>query len=106
MVVPAPRVMLSPTQATLVAPWAVPVSPDKGADGAAADLETPPPPSPDLAPPMPPAAGECARLFGGGAVTKWAHYDAAGKLVYDPIDERGDRIMDYSSAGYLGGGVA
>src|SRR5205814_2852730 len=74
--------------------------------GAAADLETPPPPAPDLAPPMPPAAGECARLFGGGAVTKWAHYDAAGKLVYDPIDERGDRIMDYSSAGYLGGGVA
>jgi hypothetical protein len=87
-------------------PDAAPGADARLAVDAAADLASPPGPSPDLAPPMPPAAGECAKLFGGGAVTRWAHYDAAGKLVYDPLDQRGDRIMDYSWAGYRGGGVA
>jgi hypothetical protein len=59
---------------------------------------------PPTAPPPPP--GACAKLFGGGAVSAWAHYDDAGKLVYKTIDARGDRIMDYSTAGYRGGGVA
>jgi len=34
------------------------------------------------------------------------YYDASGKLAYKSIDERGDRIMDFSNAGYMGGGVA
>jgi hypothetical protein len=63
-------------------------------------------PAPDQAPLMPPPAGACAKLFGGGAITEWARYDESGKLVYKPLDARGDRIMDFSSAGYQGGGVA
>src|SRR6185369_8658784 len=58
------------------------------------------------APAMPPPAGACAKLFGAGALTEWARYDESGKLVYKPLDARGDRIMDFSSAGYRGGGVA
>jgi hypothetical protein len=57
----------------------------------------------------PPAAvpsGTCAQLFNKGAPSAWVYYDAAGKLAYKPIDEHGDRIMDFSHAGYLGGGVA
>src|SRR4051812_7545308 len=34
-----------------------------------ADLATP-----DTAPPMPPPAGACAKLFGAGALTEWARY--------------------------------
>ena len=84
---------------------AVPTRPDAAADRASApDGEGSP--VPDTAPPMPPPAGACAKLFGGGALSEWVHYDAAGKLVYKPLDQRGDRIMDFSSAGYLGGGVA
>src|SRR6185369_11934897 len=64
-----------------------------------------PPATPDAST-VPPAPGACAKLFGGGAVTDWARYDASGKLTYKTLDARGDRIMDYSSAGYMGGGVA
>jgi hypothetical protein len=45
-------------------------------------------------------------MFGGGALSAWVHYDEGGKLVYKTIDDRGDRIMDFSQAGYMGGGVA
>jgi hypothetical protein len=62
--------------------------------------------APDTAPSLPPPPGACAKLFGAGAVTDWAHYDDRGTLVYKALDARGDRIMDFSSAGYLGGGVA
>ena len=36
--------------------------------------------------------------------SEWVHYDAKGKLVYKTTTA-GDRIMDFSSAGYMGGGV-
>ena len=35
----------------------------------------------------------------------WVHPDASGRLVYKTT-EAGDRIMDFSHAGYMGGGVA
>ncbi|HEX8110923.1 MAG TPA: hypothetical protein VF516_24490, partial [Kofleriaceae bacterium] len=49
----------------------------------------------------------CARYVGGeGAVSAWVYADATGALAYKPLDEHGDHIMDFSSAGYGGGGVA
>jgi hypothetical protein len=39
------------------------------------------------------------------AESKWVHYDSEGKLVYKTLST-GDRIMDFSFAGYMGGGVA
>jgi hypothetical protein len=62
--------------------------------------------APDAALSGPPPAGSCAQLFGGGAISEWVHYGADGKLVYKPLDDKGDRIMDFSHAGYRGGGVA
>jgi carbonic anhydrase/acetyltransferase-like protein (isoleucine patch superfamily) len=38
-------------------------------------------------------------------VSKWVYYDNTGKLTYMPLDTQGDQIMDFSSAGYEGGGV-
>jgi hypothetical protein len=37
--------------------------------------------------------------------SRWVHPGPDGKLVYATTD-RGDRIMDFSHAGYMGGGVA
>ncbi len=37
--------------------------------------------------------------------SQWVHFDQAGKLVYAKTD-RGDRIPDFSSCGYKGGGIA
>jgi hypothetical protein len=39
------------------------------------------------------------------ATSEWAHPGADGKLVYKTTPA-GDRIMDFSAAGYMGGGVA
>ncbi len=39
------------------------------------------------------------------AESQWVHAGPDGKLVYKTT-ARGDRIMDFSSAGYMGGGVA
>ena len=39
------------------------------------------------------------------ATSSWVHYDGHGRLQY-ATDSVGDRIIDYSSAGYHGGGVA
>lgn len=39
------------------------------------------------------------------AKSKWVYPDNKGKLVYQTL-EKGDRIMDFSYAGYMGGGVA
>ena len=39
-----------------------------------------------------------------GAQSRWAHLDSNGHLVYAQ-SPRGDRIPDFSSAGYRGGGV-
>ncbi|HKA91526.1 MAG TPA: hypothetical protein VKE22_27880 [Haliangiales bacterium] len=52
------------------------------------------------------AAGACAAMFGDGALSQWVYYDASGNLQYTPLDDQGDRIMDYSHAGYMAGGVA
>jgi hypothetical protein len=51
-------------------------------------------------------AKSCSARFGSGAVSHWVAYDANGKLSYTPLDSHGNRIMDYSYAGYMGGGVA
>src|SRR5436305_1977004 len=40
-----------------------------------------------------------------GQQSQWVHLDESGKLVYQAL-KSGDRIMDFSSAGYMGGGVA
>ena len=72
------------------------------ADPVSVDGDSPP----DVPATTPPAPGACAKLFGAGAMSAWAHYDGEGNLVYQTVDARGDRIMDYSSAGYGGGGVA
>src|SRR4051794_4724099 len=40
----------------------------------------------------------------GQATSSWVHYDARGKLQY-AADANGNRIIDYSSAGYEAGGV-
>lgn len=75
-------------------------------DGDDRDAGDPPPPPPDAAVDAPPALS-CAELFDNGdPPSAWVHYDESGTLVYTPIDERGDRIMDFSAAGYGGGGVA
>jgi hypothetical protein len=46
-----------------------------------------------------------ATLAAERATSQWVHPGPDGKLVYKTT-ERGDRIMDFSHAGYLGGGVA
>jgi len=38
------------------------------------------------------------------AKSKWVFYNSTGKLDYKTLPE-GDRIMDFSFAGYMGGGV-
>ena len=42
---------------------------------------------------------------GAGAQSRWVHFGAHGKLVYAQT-AKGDRIPDFSYAGYEGGGVA
>jgi hypothetical protein len=47
----------------------------------------------------------CAQWLGGpGATSQWAHV-ADGHLAYQTLPQ-GDRILDFSYAGYMGGGVA
>ncbi|MBS1565458.1 MAG: hypothetical protein JST39_13795, partial [Bacteroidetes bacterium] len=41
----------------------------------------------------------------GQAKSQWVYPDAKGKLVYKTLQD-GDRIMDFSYAGYMGGGVS
>ena len=54
----------------------------------------------------PAAPGACAKLLGnGGPASQWVYWDAQGKLVYKTLNPQGDRIMDFSHAGYRGGGV-
>jgi hypothetical protein len=43
-------------------------------------------------------------LAGESAASDWVHYGTNGKLVYKQTPA-GDRIMDFSTAGYMGGGV-
>ena len=44
-------------------------------------------------------------ITANGAQSRWANFNARGELAYATL-EGGDRIMDFSSAGYLGGGAA
>ena len=55
-------------------------------------------------PRLPASAPSCSR--GGGPASQWVSWDAEGKLVYKALNAQGDRIMDFSQAGYRGGGVA
>jgi len=51
--------------------------------------------------------GTCASRFNvGGPASSWVFYNSGGSLSYRSVDSRGDRIMDFSHAGYKGGGVA
>jgi hypothetical protein len=88
----------SPRTDAAVKPPALP------ADAAATTPDVATAVSPDAPPPV--TAGSCAKLFGAGAISEWVHYDAEGKLVYKPLNDKGDRIMDFSHAGYRGGGLA
>ncbi|MGZ3450349.1 MAG: hypothetical protein ACXVEF_12180 [Polyangiales bacterium] len=49
---------------------------------------------------------DCAKYLGTGTHSAWVYPDGAGKLQYKPLGAAGDRIMDFSHAGYMGGGVA
>jgi hypothetical protein len=60
------------------------------------------PPSPDGGAP---ASAQCKPLKSGGATSKWVYVGADGKLAYGTLPT-GERLLDYSYAGYHGGGVA
>lgn len=51
------------------------------------------------------SAGLCLPLAAQTAESRWAHLGADGRLIY-AHSPHGDRIPDFSSAGYRGGGVA
>src|SRR5436190_17118676 len=40
-----------------------------------------------------------------GAQSEWVHFDSSGKLVYKKLPT-GEKILDFSYAGYGGGGAA
>lgn len=103
------------------APDVGPVAPALDASAPAADGSTPPPGGEDGSVPGPDAglANEdggassdgsaptsCAQYLGSTPASAWVYADANGKLAYEPLDAQGDTIMDFSSAGYMGGGVA
>jgi hypothetical protein len=51
-------------------------------------------------------AGSCTKYLGGaGGVSQWVSVGSDGRLVYKPLTAQGDRILDFSHAGYRGGGV-
>ncbi|UTH75371.1 glycoside hydrolase family 55 protein [Chromobacterium sp. IIBBL 290-4] len=52
-------------------------------------------------------AQACQALWGGeSARSRWVKDDGQGGLAYAPLNGNGDHVMDFSSAGYMGGGVA
>jgi hypothetical protein len=82
-----------------------PVQPDAGVappdsgqhlDAASAGPDTPPAPPTDF---------DCSKLIGAGPMSQWVTPDSTGKLTYKALNAGGDHIMDFSHAGYLGGGV-
>jgi hypothetical protein len=74
---------------------------DAGRDADASHTADAPGPSGDA------AAGTCAKyITGAGPTSQWVYPDATGKLAYKPLNAKGDRILDFSFAGYMGGGVA
>ena len=52
------------------------------------------------------ASDSCAQYLGSTPASAWVYADPNGKLAYKPLDAQGDTIMDFSSAGYMGGGVS
>jgi len=51
-------------------------------------------------------AAQCAMLaVDAGPASKWAYVDTPGHLAYSTLPT-GERLLDFSSAGYMGGGVA
>jgi hypothetical protein len=56
-------------------------------------------------PVAPPTDFDCSRLYGAGPMSQWVYPDGKGKLAYKALNAGGDHVMDFSHAGYLGGGV-
>ena len=40
-----------------------------------------------------------------GPTSQWVYYNSNGELTYKPLDSQGDKIMDFSTAGYEQGAV-
>ena len=81
-----------------------------GSDGAAAvetGLATDAGPSSDASgPPGDAGSAGCPMLVvDAGPSSAWVHVDVPGHLAYATLP-KGERILDFSSAGYMGGGVA
>ena len=77
---------------------------DAGGPGSPGDGGPVAPSDAPIAPDASPAS--CPMLVvGAGAQSKWVHVDAPGHLAYATLP-KGERILDFSSAGYMGGGVA
>jgi hypothetical protein len=71
--------------------------------GAAPDASTPDFPAAT----PPPTSFTCSELLAPGArMSQWVYPDGNGKLAYRALNDGGDRIIDFSHAGYMGGGVA
>ncbi len=52
------------------------------------------------------SAASCAPFRGdAGATSKWAEIGSSGSLTYEALP-KGDQLLDFSGAGYMGGGVA
>jgi hypothetical protein len=51
------------------------------------------------------ASGCPMLVVGSGPQSKWAHVDMPGHLAYETLPT-GERLLDFSWAGYMGGGVA
>jgi hypothetical protein len=62
-------------------------------------------PAPTATPAAAPTGTCAARFDNGGPRSTWAFFGADDKLSYRAIDSRGDKIIDFSHAGYGGGGV-
>jgi hypothetical protein len=76
-------------------------------DGAVGDVRVPEAPAPsDGAEAAPGAPGDCGRVFGSGPFSAWAEPAGVNALRYKALNAGGDHIMDFSYAGYGGGGVA
>jgi hypothetical protein len=98
---PTPTPVATPTPTPVATPTPTPVSTPTPTPRAT------PTPTPQPTPTPTPVSGGCASfLDNGGPKSAWAFFDANDKMQYKTIDSRGDKIMDFSFAGYGGGGVA
>jgi hypothetical protein len=48
----------------------------------------------------------CLCSMAATTTNSWVYYDAGGHLAYKTWGANGDKIMDFSTAGFMGGGVA